>query len=134
LNQAFNAPDLQSIATALQASINQPALDALHKRSPLMLAVTLEQIRKARHMNLSDELRMERDLVRHSFHPSHLQRGSAQSDTVEGIRALAVDKDHAPKWMHAQIQDVTAGMVTPFFKSPWSAVAHPLADLQAPMA
>lgn len=134
LNQAFSAADLQSIATALQASSNQPALDALHKRSPLMLAVTLAQIRRARHMNLSDELRMERDLVRHSFHPSHLQRGPAQSDTVEGIRALAVDKDHAPKWMPAQIQDVTADMVTPFFKSPWSAAAHPLADLQAPLA
>jgi enoyl-CoA hydratase/carnithine racemase len=134
LNQAFNAPDLQAIAQALQAANCGPALEALHKRSPLMLAVTLAQIRRARHMNLSDELRMERDLVRHSFHPSHLQRGPAQSDTVEGIRALAVDKDHAPKWMPAQIQDVTADMVTPFFQSPWSAAAHPLADLQAPLA
>ena len=134
LNQAFSASDLQSIATALQASRNQNALDALHKRSPLMLAVTLAQIRRARHMNLSDALRMERDLVRHSFHPQHLQRTAAQSDTVEGIRALAVDKDHAPRWMPAQLQDVTPQMVSPFFQSPWPAAAHPLADLQAPLA
>ena len=133
LNQAFNAPDLQAIAQALQAADCGPALEALHKRSPLMLAVTLEQIRRARHMNLSDELRMERDLVRHSFHPAHLQRTAAQSDTVEGIRALAVDKDHAPRWSPEHIQDISAHMVLPFFNSPWPAHAHPLMDLQAPV-
>ena len=134
LNQAFSAPDLQSIASALKASNNQHALEALHKRSPLMLAVTLEQIRRARHMHLSDELRMERDMVRHSFHPQHLDRTPAQSDTVEGIRALAVDKDHAPRWSPSHIDEVTTDMVMPFFTSPWPAAAHPLRDLQAPVA
>lgn len=133
LNQAFSAADVQAIAQALKAAGHTHALEALHKRSPLMLAVTLEQIRRARHMNLSDELRMERDLVRHSFHPTHLQRTPAQSDTVEGIRALAVDKDHAPRWLPAHIHDVTSDMVTPFFNSPWPADAHPLRDLQAPL-
>ena len=131
LNQAFSGADVQAIAQALKAAGHTHALEALHKRSPLMLAVTLEQIRRARHMNLSDELRMERDLVRHSFHPTHLQRTPAQSDTVEGIRALAVDKDHAPRWLPAHIHDVTADMVTPFFNSPWPAHDHPLMDLRA---
>jgi len=132
LNQAFAAPDLPSIAKALEVSNDKHALDALHKRSPLMLAVTLMQVRLARHMNLSDELRMERDMVRHSFHPSHLQRTAAQSDTVEGIRALAVDKDHTPRWSPAHIDHVSPEMVTPFFTSPWPLSAHPLADLKAP--
>ncbi len=131
LNQAFSAADVQAVAQALDAAGHTHALEALHKRSPLMLAVTLEQIRRARHMNLSDELRMERDMVRHSFHPVHLQRTPAQSDTVEGIRALAVDKDHAPRWLPAQIHEVAADMVTPFFNSPWPANAHPLMDLRA---
>jgi enoyl-CoA hydratase len=134
LNQAFSAPDLQSIASALKASNNQHALEALHKRSPLMLAVTLEQIRRARYMHLSDELRMERDMVRHSFHPQHLDRTPVQSDTVEGIRALAVDKDHAPRWSPSHIDEVTPDMVIPFFTSPWPAAVHPLRDLQAPVA
>ena len=132
VNHAFEAADLQGIAKSLQATGHTQALDALHKRSPLMLAVTLEQIRKARHMKLSDELRMERDMVRHSFHPQHLNRTPSQSDTVEGIRALAVDKDHAPRWSPAHIDEVTPEMVTPFFTSPWPAAAHPLRDLQAP--
>jgi enoyl-CoA hydratase len=132
VNHAFEAADVQGIAKLLQATGHTQALEALHKRSPLMLAVTLEQIRKARHMKLSDELRMERDMVRHSFHPQHLNRTPSQSDTVEGIRALAVDKDHAPRWSPAHINEVTPEMVTPFFTSPWPAAAHPLRDLQAP--
>ncbi len=132
LNQVFSAPDLQGIVKALASSNAHHVLEALQKRSPLMLAVTLEQIRRARHMNLSDELRMERDLVRHSFHPQHLDRTATQSDTVEGIRALAVDKDHAPHWWPARMDEVTNDMVAPFFTSPWPASAHPLRDLQTP--
>jgi enoyl-CoA hydratase len=133
LNTAFAASDLTSIVLALSASPDMAqATEALRKRSPLMLAVSLEQIRRARHMSLSDELRMERDMVRHTFHPTHLQRTPAQSDTVEGIRALAVDKDHAPRWSPDRIEQVTPDMVTPFFNSPWPAAAHPLLDLQAP--
>ena len=132
VNHSFEAADLQSITKSLEATGQKQALEALHKRSPLMLAVTLEQIRKARHMNLSDELRMERDMVRHSFHPQHLNRTPSQSDTVEGIRALAVDKDHAPRWSPSHIDEVTTDMVIPFFTSPWPAAAHPLRDLQAP--
>jgi len=131
LDQAFSANDLKSIAKALEETANHHALEALHKRSPLMLAVTLEQIRRARQMNLSDELRMERDMVRHSFHPQHLLRTPKQSDTVEGIRALAVDKDHAPSWSPAHIDEVIPVMVIPFFTSPWPAAAHPSQDLQA---
>jgi enoyl-CoA hydratase/carnithine racemase len=101
----------------------------LRKRSPLMLHVVLEQIRRARSMRLADELRMERDMVRHCFHTAHLQRSGTTSETVEGIRALAVDKDHTPKWSPLRIEDVTPAMVEPFFVSPWPVAAHPLRGL-----
>ena len=73
-------------------------IKTLRQRSPLMLHVVLEQIRRARHMTLADDLRMERDLVRHCFHTKHLNRSGHSSETVEGIRALAIDKDHSPQW------------------------------------
>ena len=135
LNNVFALADVHAMAKALTLHTNElsaAALQALRKRSPLMLAVTLEQIRRARHMGLADELRMERDMVRHSFHPAHLQRGPAHSDTVEGIRALAVDKDHAPKWQPANLQDVHPHMVQAFFQSPWPVHAHPLRHLTDP--
>ena len=98
---------------------------ALRKRSPLMLHVTLEHIRRARSMSLEDDLRMERDLIRNCF---NLRPGAA-SDTAEGIRALAVDKDHSPKWQHAAIEDVTDEEMMALFTSPWPAHAHPLRGL-----
>jgi len=104
-------------------------LHALRQRSPLMLAVSLTQIRKGRDMRLADDLRMERDLVRHCFHTDHLKRRGAQTETVEGIRALAIDKDRQPQWQPARIEDVTPDMVAPFFVSPWPEQTHPLRHL-----
>ena len=67
-----------------------------------MLNVVLEQIRRARSMTWPPTCAWS-DMVRHCF---FLRPG--QSETVEGIRALAVDKDHhAPKWSPARIEDVT---------------------------
>lgn len=94
----------------------------LRKRSPLMLHVTLEQIRRARGMSLADDLRMERDMVYQCFH----HRPGVASETVEGIRALAVDKDYSPKWNPERIEDVKPGMADAFFVSPWAAAEHPL--------
>jgi hypothetical protein len=90
-----------------------------------MLHVTLEHVRLARHMTLANDLRMERDMVRHCF---HLRPGAA-SETFEGIRALVIDKDHAPRWQPGRIEDVTREMVQAFFASPWPAHAHPLRGL-----
>ncbi len=97
----------------------------LRKRSPLMLHVTLDLIRKARSLTLADDLRMERDLIANCFH----LRPGVGSETVEGIRALAVDKDYAPKWNPQRIEDVKPGMADAYFASPWTADAHPLRDL-----
>jgi len=87
--------------------------------------VVLEQIRRARGLTLAQDLRLERDLVRHCF---ALRPG--QSETVEGIRALAVDKDHAPRWNPARIEDVQESQWRAFFQSPWPEHAHPLAALE----
>jgi enoyl-CoA hydratase/carnithine racemase len=97
----------------------------LRKRSPLMLHVTLEQIRRARQMTLADDLRMERNMVYHCFH----DRSALESETVEGIRALAIDKDYTPNWNPPRIEDVKPGMADAFFASPWAAEAHPLRAL-----
>ena len=130
IDRCFAAADVAGIVAALEADADSPwaqeTAAALRKRSPLMLAVTLEQVRRARRMTLAEDLRMERDLVRHCF---HLRPGTA-SETVEGIRALAVDKDHAPRWNPAQIDEVTPAMVQAFFTSPWPGHAHPLNNLR----
>jgi enoyl-CoA hydratase len=131
IDAVFGLPSVAAIEQALQGADEWSlhTLKALQHQSPLMLCVTLEQIRRGRRMTLADDLRMERDLVRHCFQTDHLSRRGVRSETVEGIRALAVDKDHAPKWQPACISDVTSEMVLPFFESPWPAAAHPLRHL-----
>ncbi len=124
----FSHADMARIVASLEADASEWAahtLQALRKRSPLMLCVALEQVRRARPMSLAQDLRMERDLVRNCFALQPL----ASNDTVEGIRALAVDKDHAPRWNPARLEDVTPDMVAAYFVSPWPAFAHPLRGL-----
>ncbi len=132
VDEVFGLVSVTQIEQALQGhdEWSVQTLKALHHQSPLMLCVTLEQVRRGKHMTLADDLRMERDLVRHCFQTDHLSRRGLSSETVEGIRALAVDKDHAPKWQPARIADVTPEMVLPFFESPWPASAHPLRHLR----
>jgi len=128
VDRVFGAPDLPAILAALAREEGEFAASlaqALARKSPLMMAVTLEQIRRARTLTLADELRLERGLVRQCF---HLRPGRA-SETLEGIRALAVDKDHAPKWVPADVAGIDRALVEAFFVSPWPAHAHPLRDL-----
>jgi enoyl-CoA hydratase len=128
VDRFFSLPDVPAIIQALEADPSDWARETaavLRKRSPLMLGVVLEQVRRARRMGLADDLRMERDLVHRCFH----LRPGADSETVEGIRALAIDKDHTPRWRPARIEDVSAGDVQAFFESPWPAAAHPLRGL-----
>ena len=129
LDAFFSLARVKHIVDALEAAKDnewaQKTAAVLRKRSPLMLHVTLEQIRRARSMGLADDLRMERDMVQHCF---YLKPGAA-SETVEGIRALAVDKDYTPKWNPTRIEDVKPQMVQAFFASPWAADTHPLRDL-----
>ncbi|MGE0333231.1 MAG: enoyl-CoA hydratase/isomerase family protein [Ramlibacter sp.] len=129
IDHFFALDSVPAIIAALEADTSDWARETaalLRHRSPLMLHVVLQQVRRGRALGLADDLRMERDLVRHCF---HLRPGAA-SETVEGIRALAVDKDHAPKWNPPRIEDVTPDMVQPFFVSPWPPHAHPLATLR----
>lgn len=137
LDSIFSLPSLADMVAALKSLESQQpngwateTLKALRQRSPLLSAVSLEQIRRGRTMRLSEVLRMERDLVRHCFHTDHLSRRGAQTETVEGIRALVIDKDRQPRWQPALIEEITPEMVLPFFQSPWPSELHPLRHLK----
>jgi enoyl-CoA hydratase/carnithine racemase len=136
IDSFFSKPSVFDIVSALEQSQDeairswtQQTAATLRSRSPLMLHVVLEQIRRGRQLNLAQNLQMERGMIRHCFYTEHLGRFGNASETVEGIRALAVDKDHTPRWNPARIEDVTIDMVAPFFTSPWPEIAHPLRHL-----
>jgi enoyl-CoA hydratase/carnithine racemase len=129
IDRHFGADTVPDIVASLQrdgSAWARESLAALSKRSPLMLCVSLALIRRARSMSLADDLRLERDLMRNCFH----LRSGAASEAVEGVRALAIDKDHAPRWNPDTLAGVTPDMVEAFFRSPWPPHAHPLRTLQ----
>ena len=133
IDRVFALGSVQAIIDTLEANTDRDidsdwahsTAQALRKRSPLLLHVVLEQIRRARTMGMADDLRMERDLVRHCF---FLRPGA--SETMEGIRALAIDKDQTPRWNPARIEEVSEAAWRAFFVSPWPAHSHPLAQLR----
>ena len=78
----------------------------LAQRSPLMLCVTFAQLQRGRRLGLEDCFRMERTMMEYSF---------AYGDTMEGIRALLIDKDRAPRWRHRAVAEVRREEVEAFF-------------------
>ncbi|MBN8503049.1 MAG: enoyl-CoA hydratase/isomerase family protein [Burkholderiales bacterium] len=132
IDRCFSASTTAHITQALEAEATQAgtwaseALQSLQANSPLAMARTLELLRRARTLSLADELRLELDLVHRCFEPAWRE---AHSDTVEGIRALAIDKDQAPVWQPADVASVTVDQVARSFLSPWALSQHPLRAL-----
>jgi enoyl-CoA hydratase/carnithine racemase len=123
IDHHFRHNDVRDIVASLSQSENpfaQQTLTAMKTRSPLMMCVTLAQLRRAATMDIADCLRMERTMVRRSFE---------HGEILEGVRALAIDKDNAPQWAPATLHEVTADMVARFFEPAWPAYAHPLRGL-----
>ena len=64
------------------------------------------QIRRGKHIPLSEVLKMEYRLVR---------RCCEDSDFYEGVRAVLVDRDNDPKWNPSDLEDVSDKMVDRYF-------------------
>jgi enoyl-CoA hydratase len=92
IDRCFGHAGLPAIRAALAAEGTEWAaaqLAILDRVSPTSMAVTLELLRRGATMDLAACLRMELALTRTvTRHP----------DFAEGVRAVLVDKDNAPRW------------------------------------
>ena len=123
IDRHFSAGSVAQIMQSLASDgspFAQQALAAMHLRSPLMMCVTQELLRRGATLEVADCLRMERTLVRHNFE---------HGEVLEGVRALVIDKDNTPKWNPASLDEVTEEMIERFFTPVWPASAHPLRHL-----
>ena len=81
-------------------------LENLQQGSPTAAAVTLEYLRRSRLLGLGQVLELDLVVAKQCLrHP----------DFPEGVRALLIDKDKAPRWSPASPQDVTTALVEEFF-------------------
>jgi enoyl-CoA hydratase/carnithine racemase len=123
IDHHFAHRSVQAIMDSLAGDSSEFAaktLASMQKRSPLMMSVALEQVRRGGKLGIADCLRMERTMVRRCFE---------HGEVIEGVRALAIDKDHAPKWNPSSLAAVSPEMVEHFFCSAWPDYAHPLRHL-----
>ncbi len=123
IERHFQQPSVTAIMSSLETDASQfaqRALAAMRLRSPLMMCVTQELLARGKALDVADCLRLERTLVRRNFE---------HGEVLEGVRALVIDKDNAPVWNPAALDQVTSAMVARFFEPAWPADAHPLRHL-----
>jgi enoyl-CoA hydratase len=121
IDDLYRGDNLTRIIRLLTHSVKPAARDAaaeIAAKSPTSLAVTLRALRAAASMgSLEEALEQEYRMA---------CAGLASPDLAEGVRAVIVDKDHAPRWSPARLADVTAADVDRYF-----APVHPDLGLAA---
>ncbi|HLH95382.1 MAG TPA: enoyl-CoA hydratase/isomerase family protein [Xanthobacteraceae bacterium] len=115
LERLFAGDSIEDILAALDAQVAEGGQDAdfalaaaraIRQKSPTSLKITLAQLRRGRHLDFAACMRMEFRIV------SRLLHGH---DLYEGIRAVIVDKDQAPRWQPATLADVSDTDIAGFF-------------------
>nr|AZL94700.1 3-hydroxyisobutyryl-coenzyme A hydrolase / CoA-thioester hydrolase [Nephromyces sp. MMRI] len=107
-------PQFHVMLERLKSNIQNPFCDEtlkmLRQKCPLSCGVWMELYRQAKSLNLLDSLRLDFKLVQ-SF-------VKLDTNFIEGVRALLVDKDNLPHWNPACLEDVTAPMIQRLFNNP----------------
>ncbi len=117
IDRCFGRATIEAIIAALEAEAGAPdgapdgnwatsTLETLRACSPTSLKVTIEQLRRGAALDFDRALIVEYRLsqaflARHDFH--------------EGIRAMVIDKDNAPRWDPPELAGVTPELVEAHF-------------------
>lgn len=111
INTLFAGDKAEEMVARLEASASDFAhtqLGYLAKNSPLTVKLALRQIREGGRLgSFAENMAMEYRLAcRAVMHP----------EFHEGVRALIIDKDNAPKWQHDAIKDVDDALIDNYFE------------------
>lgn len=110
IDRIFALDSVEAIIAALEAdgaAWSKAQLATLAAKSPQTLKVSFRQLREgARMQSFADEMRQEYRIA---------ARVSQRHDFLEGVRALIVDKDNAPKWDPASLAGMTDAMLDEIF-------------------
>ena len=111
IDRLFGGKSVEAILDALQADGGGWALaqlDTLKTKSPQALKVAFRQLRQGREMrSFEAEMTVEYRIA---------ARVSATADFREGVRAVIVDKDNAPRWDPPTLAQVTEQRLDALFE------------------
>jgi enoyl-CoA hydratase len=110
LNRTFDGASVEEVLAALQAEASDWAAtqaEAIKAKSPTLLKVACRQLRQgARMANFADNMAMEFRIA---------SRVIFDHDFAEGVRAVVIDKDGAPRWRPASLDEVTPATIDAIF-------------------
>jgi len=109
IKSCFAADSVEGIIANLVASTEpwcQETVALLQQKSPTSLKVVFEQMRRVHQLSFRQTLEQDFRLVTR-FLEGH--------DFFEGIRALLIDKDKQPRWLPAQLSEVSDKTVQSYF-------------------
>ncbi|QOR38699.1 enoyl-CoA hydratase/isomerase family protein [Billgrantia diversa] len=92
----------------------------LEAGSPLSAHLVWRMLERHRHTSLADAFRDELNLS---------VQCCRQGDIAEGVRALLIDKDKNPKWLHESADKVPEADLQALLAPLWNEEEHPLSDL-----
>jgi enoyl-CoA hydratase len=99
--------DLEREASAgAAAAFAADAATAIRRKSPTSLAIAFEQMRRGGSLDFRAAMRTEFRIA------SRIVRGH---DLYEGIRAVVIDKDNAPRWRPATLAEVADSDIAAYF-------------------
>ncbi len=112
IERTFAGESVEAILAALEtegSDWSRETLKILQAKSPTSLKVTFEQLRRGAGLAIEEVLVMEYRMTQ-AFMAGH--------EFFEGIRAVLIDKDQAPKWRPPTLAGVTAADVARYFEAP----------------
>lgn len=110
IDDCFSQNSIEKIIEKLQSyktdDFCQATANTLLQRSPTSLKVTLEHLNRCAKMSFDEIIQEDWHLIKKFL---------ATPDFYEGVRALLIDKDQAPKWQPSKLAEVTPEMVASYF-------------------
>jgi enoyl-CoA hydratase len=116
INRAFAGDRVETVLDNLRRERQRGGEDgafadaqiaAIGTKSPTSLKIALEQMHRGATLDFAECMRTEMRIV------SRVARGH---DFFEGVRAIIIDKDNAPKWSPATLEEVTDAAVAAYFE------------------
>jgi enoyl-CoA hydratase len=112
IDRCFGGDSVSDILNQLDAAADSGSAFAektaatIRSKSPTSLCIAFEQMRRGRHLDFSEAMLTEYRIV------SRIARGH---DFYEGVRAVIIDKDNAPRWNPAGLDEVSPEAIGAYF-------------------
>jgi enoyl-CoA hydratase len=112
IDRCFAADTVEGILGKLDAETGDQAgwaaaqAATIRQKSPTSLKIALRQMQEGAKVDFEDCMRIEYRIVSRVI-PAH--------DFYEGVRAVIIDKDNAPKWKPATLEEVSPAEIDAYF-------------------